>query len=68
MEQVAELVGRRAHLREARAATRPSPMNSMSTSVSLTCTGYGTGAPSSVSRLSAANSAYAHSTRATSRP
>jgi hypothetical protein len=43
-------------------------MNSMSTSVSLTCTGYGTGAPISVSLLSAANSAYAHSTRATSRP
>ena len=50
------------------AATRPSPMNSMSTSVSLTCTGYGTEAPSSVSRLRASNSAYAHCTRAIARP
>ena len=50
------------------AAARPSPTNSMSTSVSLTCTGYGTGTPACQARHSAANSLSAQCPAATERP
>ena len=45
LELVEELVARRPGLRQPRRGTRPSPMNSISSSVSRTCTGYGTADP-----------------------
>ncbi len=69
VEVVAQLGASRHGTCARRGAAWPSvPMNSMSSSVPLTCTGYGTGAPTSYSRLSASNSACAQWPAASVRP